>query len=220
MNFNIEIDFIWLHQNFFSFLPQWAKTNGRFNAENYDYNCTWRLVLGTPLGTDDFCIREDIDDEYYIGGMNHREIANLSIKRIHEFTKTWLMPIGRAITAADFTNTLQGYALNVRHLYESRIDVSKRVLLSTIRFMDIADQTLDKYVMEDPHIQLFHDAFEVYFPGQGTRELFENFVACALSRTAQAFKNADRNGDKYAIISRKMQLVTEYATTMTAPPPP
>ena len=113
MNFNIEIDFIWLHQNFFSFLPQWAKTTGRFNVENYDYNCTWRLVLGTPSGTDDFCIREDIDDEYYIEGKNHREIANLSIERIHEFTKTWLMPIGRAITAADFMNTLQGHALDV-----------------------------------------------------------------------------------------------------------
>jgi hypothetical protein len=218
MNFNIEIDFIWLHQNFFSFLPQWAKTTGRFNVENYDYNCTWRLVLGTPLGTDDFCIREDIDDEYYIAGKNHREIANLSIERIHEFTKTWLMPIGRAITAADFTNTLQGHALDVRHLYESRIGVHKRILLSTIRFMQLGDDdsTLDKSVMEDPHIQTFHDAFEVFFPGEGKRELFENFAACALSRTAQAFKNADKQGEKYAIIRRKMQLVLEYATIMTA----
>jgi len=212
MNFNIEIDFIWLHQNFFSFLPQWAKTNGRFNVKNYDYNCTWRLVLGAPLSTDDFCIREDIESEYYIGGMNHREIANLSIKRIHEFTKTWLMPIGHAITAA--ANTLQGHALDVRHLYESRMQ--KWHLLSTMRFMSLGDLTLDKYVMTDPSIETFHDAFEILFEDSGRRELFENFAACALSRTAQAFRNADKQGDKYTIMRRKMQLVLEYATTMTA----
>ena len=217
MNFDIEIDFIWLHQNFLSFLPQWAKSANLFTAPKYDYNCTWRLVLGAPVGTGELCVRTDISSEYWIENLNHREIAVLLMERIHEFTTTWLIPIGRAITTPNGT-PLSVNLRSVRELYDMRIDAHKQALLSAMRFTPVRGDgiTLDNAVMRNPDIGIFHEAFRTAFPVDHGKQLFKNFVSCALSRTTQAFRNADPRGKDYHTMFRKMELVSQYAQLMTA----
>ena len=218
LNFKIDVDFIWLHQNFLSFIPQWAKHDGQklFKTYDHDFNCMWRLVLGRAESDGEFCVREDIVDEYWMEQRTNRQIAMLSCKQIQNFTKTWLIPIGHAITHPD-PSSLIGHSKSIRELYDQRLNPHRNNLLSTVRLSDVGDpngKDLIRSVLEDPNIETFLTAFGVFFPGIEHKILFENFVMCALPRTLTAYRKADPRGANYPLIKAKLVLLHKYLVAL------
>jgi len=146
-NFDIDCDFMWLHQKFLSVLPVWARRNGFFRCpDEGSYNCLWRMVL-SEFEKDEFLpvIREG---EYGPGDAGHRlgpywwDIGNPRLAlgtlqtRVLEFNRKWLIPIGYAIDERDLH--LDGFSdkraalENLRNFYRSNANTSLYRALRTM----------------------------------------------------------------------------------------
>jgi hypothetical protein len=209
-NFDIDVDFIWLHQNFLVHIPKWAIANDLFVVNpgvRHDYDCMWRLVLGATSDNVEFCVRTDIIDEYWYDERNFMIKSENIIERITQFTATWLLPIGRVISSRQRDGTDHGVGIfNLYHENVTRFaDVSSLVRLATVD----DEKALWVSVVENPKLATFDEVFEVLF-GDRPNYLFENFVKLSFSRTYMAYANADTTNASYPPIQKKFKLLLDY----------
>jgi hypothetical protein len=111
-NFDIDVDFIWLHQNFLCHIPRWARDERLFVTPPHSYLCLWRMILGEYSAnaffptikdlamTDDYgsYTRQKDNFYYWQGETNSAKGQHLQTK-ICQFFQSWLIPIGVAIDA-------------------------------------------------------------------------------------------------------------------------
>jgi len=210
-NFDIDVDFIWLHQNFLVHIPKWAIANHLFvqnpahtTGTRHDYNCMWRLVLGATSDDSEFCVRTDIHDEYWYEERNFMTKSRNIIERITQFTATWLLPIGEVISSLP----VAGHRGEIFSLFQNArqfADVS-----SFLRFADVGGGK-DFYVsvVENPTLATFDQVFKEFFRNQ-PNYLFENFVRLSFSRTYMAYANTPTNDANYPLIRKKFKLLLDY----------
>jgi hypothetical protein len=114
----IQVDFIWLHQNFLSLLALWARHEGVYRTTNIDYHCLWRWVMGEPVSAEPLAARTDPsvreaagaaggartyefipnDQNHYWWKVNDpTQAAQHMQAKITEFVRSWLLPMSKCM---------------------------------------------------------------------------------------------------------------------------
>jgi len=117
-NFDIDVDFVWLHQNVLALLPIWATEMQLFHTPKHGYRSLYRLVLGAeaektnwlPIKTD-LAYHPPADpaspSTYTLGDSNVYWVScagalttrcHTMVKSIEDFMQKWLRPLGTAMS--------------------------------------------------------------------------------------------------------------------------
>lgn len=206
VNYDIDIDFISLHQNFLVYLPMWAKSKGKFAHDpaerptdpRHDYNCMWRWVLGREQSQDYFATRTDLIDKYWYEDPNIKNKSDHIVKQIKQFAQSWLKPIGMAIEERGASsipwNSLgaeHGLCLEIQNLFQRRCGVNIRELLETTKFHQMTSDGTQfiSQMMVNPRLVYVHEAFNAIFPNETNHVLYDALFHLAFMRTHTAFQN-------------------------------
>lgn len=120
-NFDVHVDYLWLHQHFLSHIPRWAEERGLFKTATHSYYSLWRMVVGkydvpnpqVPQFFPAICdpnlefadqphseYRFDRNHFYYWDGENNSTKGAQLQASLYMFFKTWVIPLGVAIDAS------------------------------------------------------------------------------------------------------------------------
>jgi hypothetical protein len=167
INYDIEVDFIWLHQNFMARLPQWARDVGKradgsplFVTPKPSYLSLWRMVMGTRAdGFEDLALNTGKDayqftgnlDSYYFAISSARSLSQAAgeIKtKIYEFMP-WLQKIGEGINRTTVRNNGMSLTNEItRGLHRMFMDSYTNYDLLN----DLVAKTLDNDVTSFSHV--------------------------------------------------------------------
>jgi hypothetical protein len=211
--FAIDIDFVWLHQNFLSLLAIWAKQEGVYHTTDIDFGCLWRWVMGTPASPAPLAPRTD--PSVAAGGGGYQFIANnpdfywvmvtdvpAAARRIQasvtEFAKSWLVPIGQCIqqeearyTAYEGTldATQQPIARSLRRFF---LKACRPAALHRLTLMSTQEDLLIRTIY-GPSLHAFESCFQdatneaappaPLFPSGYLPALYDNYIMLAFART-------------------------------------
>lgn len=117
-NHDIDVDFIWLHQNFLCQLAIWARKNNLFDEPTLSSHCLWRLVMGNPeVNVDVFPVYTDVanltdpadptkvtyadNHKYWWDDPNYANFGRTVTQKVTEFSQTWLKYIGMVISTGN-----------------------------------------------------------------------------------------------------------------------
>lgn len=117
-NFDIDVDFMWLHQNFLCYLPCWAHEQNLFKtpfvagSNSFSYFSLWRMVMGKfTIGEIYFTEITDLaytdgdqtygtgQDFYFWQSQTNATKAQRLQMKIELFFQSWIVPLGIAIDA-------------------------------------------------------------------------------------------------------------------------
>ena len=144
-NYDIDVDFTWLHQSFLSNLALWAERNHLFISPKQSTHCLWRLVMGNKDTNQIFPVYTDVaygpnknhynkdhTDLYWLHVDNPCTVGNLISKKITEFCETWLKYIGMVIDVGNARAGKTGYPatsnLDVSQFSPREQDIMKKLL--------------------------------------------------------------------------------------------
>lgn len=213
--FDIDVDFIWLHQNFMALLPVWAKDNGFFLTPHNTYASLWRLVMGDtlangsnlPLKTDLAYVAGNSKYDlafthyYWYEESNVHNAATENIKQITHFIQTWLTCIGKSIDARtclavsrgqEPPHDLQGYNPDLTRFFLQRQAMFTLVNELSTRSVLIGPNNYPCYqhVLMNPRISTIEKCFA--FLGNGyIHQMYENTVVLAFQRMRVAYSLVD-----------------------------
>jgi len=200
VNYKIDIDFIWLHQNFLVHLPQWAKDKGYYKTIDPHFNCMWRWVLGHPTQqhttapqqpnfwpmvdvgmSEGHLVYDGASDNLYWMKGDAKTLAKLIVDRVTLFARN-----GLPIIAAAIMPTPSG---DLASLFNKHCSKEIRKKLAAVQYRPCnADSTqLLVQSMIDPTLELFHFAFHGEFVHDFKKELYGNYISIAVARTRCAF---------------------------------
>jgi hypothetical protein len=194
VRFDIEMDFIWLHQNFMVFIPEWAKASGHYRTniavpgggqQNNDYSCMWRWVLGTPVNNSVRGVRVDLSDPYWYVSRDFNAMGTFIVDRVTDFAAKWLYPIGLAIKVNN-----AGLFQEMTALYQKRCSDQCKVLLKSVRLAPIGHDQFQYVMMRNPTLSYIHNAFKQIYGPRYKYVLYDNFMTLAFRRTCLAYRNA------------------------------
>jgi|GEM_PF-6091010 len=101
-NYDVELDFMFLHQNFFVRIPLWAQTETLFVTPPSGYRSFWRMVIGCDVNDQNLLpVCTDLgmaagNNSYQTGHNFYWLTNNQTIEvRIGHFVKTWVKVIGK-----------------------------------------------------------------------------------------------------------------------------
>ena len=195
VNYKIDIDFIWLHQNFLVHLPQWAKDKGYYKTADTHFNCMWRWVLGHPTTTqpqrhhfwpmvdvgmsEGHLVHDPATPNFYWMQGNATTLAKLIVDRVTLFARHGLPIIANAIQP-----TPSGELSTLFNTHCSK-EIQKK--LAAVRYQPCyvaaAEPTLLVQSMIDPTLETFQCAFNAEFTGGFKKVLYGNYVHISVART-------------------------------------
>ena len=208
VKYDIDIDFITLHQRFMVHIPLWAEQSGLFITPKKSFRCLWKMVMGeygrgslTPIITDPSTMP---DREHYRTGSpdcywkvvgNVQAFASLVVDKITNFENRWLKVIGALVDARSGPdpNTILfwelehhyndiSFLLNLRRMYFNRCGKDVIQNLKRLPFLDVppADRVINTYTRKPSLDNLKH----IFIQHMNTLppQLFENLIAVAMQR--------------------------------------
>jgi len=204
VNYDIDVDFMWLHQNFLSRLPELLKSNGMFETADVNYNSTWRLVMARPMPGKIFerlGKRQDInaDSNQYHINQNHvyfyeqtdiYAMARTIQNSIVEFWTNWLSPIGHIIDASRETLVPPTPLLGAIHtLFWTECGPAAKTRIEQVTMHPTNNEWALYHVMQNPTIVQVCTAFrDTAGPNEDYKKtVFKNFLTIAFRRTYAAF---------------------------------
>lgn len=125
-NYDIEYNYLYLHQTFFARLPLWAKANQKFRTPLHSYNSLWRMVMGcdeTSNQTFPICIDLAWDQQanHYQQGPDkywlHNSRKTTICRKVEIFSNTWIKIIGDMMTNFSTTQDLQSSKTYIDNKY-------------------------------------------------------------------------------------------------------
>ena len=206
--YDINVDFITLHQRFMVQLPMWAQDHGKFVTPRTSFRCIWKFVAGNydrtrraPIVTD---TSTDLEGRHYrpgspncywqvMGSVN--ALAVFFIDKITEFEGHWLQVIGCVIDARNgedpdsipFWNMASHFPdmtflLELRGLYIRRCGKRATQELARLPFLPNPPHAtvMENYTM-NPSLENLETIFDNFLHIR-PQALYENFFRVALRR--------------------------------------
>jgi len=211
-NFDIEVDFITLHQNFLCLLPRWAMENGRFRTPTTSLMSLTSLVLGElgPDGPGPLCVKLDMGTNrnqsdyevrsnqfYYLWSMNSRDLARFVQTRFIEFAEHWIMPLGAAVCSQSvhggthplmqgYDHPTQAHCQSLRAFFMVRCDdIMLHKITSIPSTMGNAGgvpMTGAVFILTYPKIKTFSELIALQIQPYPKSFMFENMLLITMER--------------------------------------
>ena len=204
VNYSVDVDFIWLHQNFLVHLPAWAKSRGLFETCDNHFNCMWRWVLGVlpDIRPDEgFLTMQDIGTVkergacryhrrnchiYYLNG-TPLELAKRIVDGITLFSANGLPEIAAAINPSPDAPPVSEDSTDLKRLFQRHCREDIRKKLIAVQYQMVDARCLLHHVMMNPTLEVIHSAFKQEFGDSFRNVLYGNYVTISLVRTRCAF---------------------------------
>lgn len=231
--YDIDVDFITLHQRFMVQLPMWARNHGKFITPQKSFRCIWKFVAGDyhddGLASVVNDTATDVGREYYRVGSNCywkpmegvKAVTSFFIQKITIFNDQWLRVIGSVIDARnkqapdsiDYWNLEQHFPdmtflLELRRMYIQRC--GKRAIQELIRLpfsVDTGNEIVMENFTKNPSLENMGDIFN-YHCHMGAGELYANLYRVALRRMEAGYFLAVTSNETSTID----ELDAKYAT--------
>lgn len=201
-NFDVEFDFLYLHQNFFSILPLWAERNQKFITPLHNYHSLWRMVMGCdetanvvfPVCTD---LAFAPGSSKYQQGNNmywlHSSEKQNICRKIATFASTWVDIIGNVMEIYSSTQDINATNAEIDNRYPADNTVIKDLFQfyydncvlffakskTMVGFRDQNNQTYLNIVAAHPDLHSIHDLFRAQ---NLPKIMFYNYVKLSLPR--------------------------------------
>jgi hypothetical protein len=240
VNYDIDVDFVGLHQNFLCMLPHIIHDHNKFETADIDYRCTWRWVMGDPKAALVFAARKDLNAEnrryhpsvdhvYWLSDSDLRNTAKLIQTKVMEFAESWLIPLGRIIDASRIAHPDYTYlpafdvplAMDMHNAFWTQCGNRERVRIEKAKIANIPPLQ-DCYVFHVMVNSSIADACAAFKDAKYPPEnyhvvMFTNFITLAFRRTYAAYMLT--NGGQAALASRWRKFVFAVRNFMQSLPP-
>jgi len=209
-NYDIDVDFIWLHQMFLAYLPRAAQNCMLFHAPTYSYKSLWRLVMGTPVDDGPLAEISDLsyvsgdryntdENVYWLDVSNVRKAADLVMRRLTLFTHNWLESVGHMLDTRGLKSTIpdsipvklsQYQHLENIAIYGTNQDNYYRLRTLTIHHRNGADSNpfLYQEIEKDPNLDTVEYVMSHFSTTNFKTFLYSNTMKLALARQRVAYQ--------------------------------